>query len=45
VSCQRRRRSAAHCRTAPALWLLLVIGSETHIGKGASEGFARHLLA
>jgi hypothetical protein len=29
----------------PALWPLLVIGSETHIGKGASEGFGRYLLA
>jgi CRISPR-associated endoribonuclease Cas6 len=27
------------------LWPLLVIGSETHIGKGASEGFGRYLLA
>ena len=28
-----------------ALWPLLVIGSETQIGKGASEGYGRYLLA
>jgi hypothetical protein len=26
------------------LWPLLVLGTETHIGKGASEGFGRYLL-
>jgi CRISPR-associated endoribonuclease Cas6 len=29
----------------PELWPLLVLGRSTHVGKGASEGFGRYLLA
>lgn len=30
---------------SPELWSLLVIGAETHVGKGATEGFGRYILA
>jgi hypothetical protein len=29
----------------PELWRLLIVGAETHVGKGASEGYGRYILS